>query len=90
MGKEIVLFESEEKRSIGDVSDFLRQLADKLEQNQVILRQGEEEIEVTVPNQVTLELKVEEETKKKGTQRSLEVEIEWMEGDESGGAVTLG
>ena len=28
--------------------------------------------------------------KKGKTQQSLEVEIEWIEGDESGGAVTLG
>jgi amphi-Trp domain-containing protein len=90
MGKEIVLFKSEEKQAIQSVADFLHELADKLAQKEVILRQGEEEITVAVPDQVVLELKVEEEQKKGRTQRSLEVEIEWYEGDQPGGPVTLG
>ena len=48
------------------------------------------EIEVDVPNNVVLELKVEEEDKKGKTQRSLEIEIEWYDGDEAQGPVTLG
>jgi amphi-Trp domain-containing protein len=68
----------------------LHQLADKLAENQVILRQGVEEIVVDVPDNVVLELKVEEEDKKGNVKRTLEVEIEWLDGDESGGVVTLG
>ena len=64
-------------------------MADKLATNQVILRQGDEEIVVDIPDNVVLELKVEEENKKGKMKRTLEVEIEWIEGDESGGAVTL-
>lgn len=90
MGKEIVLFKSEERMDLQSVSAFLHQLADKLAENQVIFRRGGEEIQVTIPDNVVLELKVEEEIKKGTTQRSLEVEIEWIEGDESGGVVTLG
>jgi amphi-Trp domain-containing protein len=90
MGKEVVLFSSEEPRSRGDVATFLRQLADKLDQGQVILRQGKEEVSLNIPNNVVLELKAEEEYKKRKTQRSLEVEIEWYLGDETGGPVSLG
>jgi amphi-Trp domain-containing protein len=90
MGKEVVLFESEERKDLASVVAFLHQLADKLAENQVILRQGSEEIVVDVPNNVVLELKVEEEDKKGKMKRTLEVEIEWMEGDEAGGAVILG
>ena len=90
MGKEIVLFESEERKDLASVVAFLHQLADKLALNQVILRQGDEEIVIDVPNNVVLELKVEEEDKKGKVKRSLEVEIEWLEGDQSGGVVTLG
>ena len=53
------------------------------------MRQGSEEIVVDIPNNVVLELKVEEEDKKGKVKRTLEVEIEWIEGDESGGVVTL-
>jgi hypothetical protein len=42
-----------------------------------------------IPDNVILELKVEEEDKKGKMKRTFEVEIEWIEGDESGGAVTL-
>jgi amphi-Trp domain-containing protein len=90
MAKEIVLFKSEERKDLQSVSAFLHQLADSLENNQVILRQGTEEITLDIPNQVILELKVEEEDKKGKTKHTLEVEIGWIEGDESGGVVTLG
>jgi amphi-Trp domain-containing protein len=90
MGKEIVLFESEERKDLASVVAFLHQLADKLASNQVVLRQGSEEIVVDIPNNVVLELKVEEEDKKGKVKRTLEVEIEWIDGDESGGMVTLG
>ena len=90
MGKETVLFKSEERKDLASAATFLHQLADKLAKNQVILRQGSEEIIVDIPNNVVLELKVEEEDKKGKIKRTLEVEIEWIEGDESGGVVTLG
>ena len=90
MGKEIVLFKSEERKSIQSVAEFLHQFADKLAENKVILRRGTEEIQVNIPDSVILELKVEEEIKKGKTQHSIEIEIEWIEGDESGVAVTLG
>jgi len=90
MGKEIVLFKSEERKDLASVAAFLHQLADKFAGNQVVLRQGTEEIVIDIPNNVVLELKVEEEDKKGKAKRTLEVEIEWIEGDESGSAVTLG
>ncbi len=90
MGKEIVLFKSEERKDLASVVAFLHQLADKLAENQVVLRQGSEEIVIDVPDNVVLELKVEEEDKKGKIKRTIEVEIEWIEGDESGGVVTLG
>jgi len=90
MAKEIVLFKSEEKKDLQSVSAFLHQLADRLAKNRVILRQGTEEITLDIPNHVILEIKVEEEDKKGKTKHTLEVEIEWIEGDESGGGVSLG
>ena len=90
MGKEVVLFKSEERKDLAGVVAFLHQLADKLAKNQVILRQGSEEIVIDVPDNVILELKVEEEDKKGKIKRTLEVEVEWIEGDDSGGVVTLG
>jgi amphi-Trp domain-containing protein len=82
MAKEQILFSSEEKTNAQHVSDFLRQLADKIQAGQVILKQAGEEVTADIPPNLVLEVKLEEEAKKKGTQRSLEVEIEWMVGSE--------
>ena len=92
MGKEVVLFKSEEKRSTAEVAAFLRQLADRVEKQEVILRQGAEELTLTLPGMVTLEVKAEEETSRSGkVTHSLEVELEWKPGGEKqGGALELG
>lgn len=90
MGKETILFSSEEPRSLQSVAEFLHQLAEKLNQNEVIFKQGEQELVVRVPDNVVLEIKVEEEAKKAKTQQSIEIEIEWYQGDEAGGSVSLG
>ena len=90
MGKETILFSSEEKKDLQVVAAFLHQLADKLADNKVILRQGIEEIQVEIPNNVVLEIKVEEELKKNKTKQSLEIEIEWNVGEQAPGGVELG
>lgn len=91
MGEEMVLFSSEERRQVSEVADFLRELANKLQEGQVILRQGDSEVPLTIPKEVVLEIKAEEETKGSGKiKRSLEIEIEWVPGEESLGGVTLG
>jgi amphi-Trp domain-containing protein len=84
MGTEKVLLKSEERKSLGEVAIFLRQLADKVESGQVTLQQADTELSFELPGMVTLEVKVEEEDKKGRTKFDLEVEIEWYEGDEAG------
>ena len=82
MGKEIVLFKSEEKREAGEVAAFLRELADRVEKQEVILRKGKEEVSLQLPPVFTLEVKAEEEHSKKGkVEYSLEIELEWKPGD---------
>ena len=90
MGKETRLFKSEERKSRSDVSVFLHQLADKISEGQVVLRQGREEIALQLPHSLILEVQVEDEDKKaKGIQHSLEVEIKWFD-DEKGGPLEIG
>ena len=90
MGREVVLFKSEEKRMLTEVAEFLHQLADKLAEKQVILRQGNQELVLTIPDRVELEIKAEEEVRRDKTKRQLEIEIEWIEGEDYQGGVTLG
>jgi amphi-Trp domain-containing protein len=89
MGKETRLFKSEERKSRSDVSEFLRQLADRISKGQVVLSQGQEEITLQLPQSVVLEVQVEDEDKgTRGVQHSLEVEIKWFD-DEQGGPLEL-
>lgn len=90
MAKETVLFKSEERKDLSSVVDFLRQLADKLAHNEVTLIQGDNELRLLIPNNVVLEVKVEEEAKQSGVKHSLEIEIEWKEGDDDKGSLSLG
>jgi amphi-Trp domain-containing protein len=91
MGQEVVLFKSEEKRSRAEVAQFLRQLADKVEGGEVVLRQGAEELALNLPSRLTLEVKAEEEATGSGPKHSLEVELEWRPGgEEAAGPLELG
>ena len=78
---EVVLFKSEERKNTQEVAAILRQIADRVESGEVVLTRGQEEVRLQIPPNVTLEIKVEEETKRT-TKKSLEIEIEWPEGEE--------
>ena len=84
MGREIILFETEERKKATEISAFLRTLADKIESGGLTLKAGSNEIALNLPKNLVLEVKVEEEEKKGKTKMSLEVEIEWIVGEEGG------
>ena len=67
---------------------FLRDLVNRLEQGKITLKRGEEELFIEIPEQAVLEIKVEEKTKPGKIKRSLEIEIEWNEGEKA--ELTLG
>lgn len=91
MGKEVILFKSKERKARADVSGFLRQLADKIDEGKVVLKQGAEELALEIPHNLILEIQVEDEDKKrKGLEHSLEVEIKWFDSDAPGGPLELG
>ncbi|AEH44298.1 hypothetical protein Thein_0416 [Thermodesulfatator indicus DSM 15286] len=89
MAQEKVLFKSEEPKSLAEVADFLKTLAEKIVQGKITLRKGSEEITLAIPENVILEIKAEEKIKTSKTKYSLEIEIEWKEG-ETEGPLTLG
>ena len=79
MGREKLLFKSEEKKNSVEIVAFLRNIADKIEQDgSMTLLQGEDRVVLDFPNSMTMEIKVEDEEKKrKGTKRTFEIEFEW-------------
>jgi amphi-Trp domain-containing protein len=84
MGKEIKLFKSEERKNRLEVSEFLHQIADKIEEGRVVLRQGGKEITLELPYNLILDVQAEDEDKKnRGIQHSLELEIKWFDDDQS-------
>lgn len=92
MGKETTLFKSEERKSRTEICEFLRNLADRIEAGGVTLRKGGEEIILDMPEQLVLDIKVEDEQKRsKGVQHSLEIELKWWPGIETkgGGGLSL-
>jgi amphi-Trp domain-containing protein len=89
MGRETRLFKSQERKNRADVAKFLHQLADKISNGNVILSQGAEDLTLQLPQNLVLEVQVEDEEKgTKGIQHSLEVEIKWFD-SEQGGALEL-
>ncbi|OKH19328.1 amphi-Trp domain-containing protein [[Limnothrix rosea] IAM M-220] len=91
MGRETRLFKTKEAKTRTEVSNFLRQIAEKIAQGEVILRQGTEELTLQIPENLILEIQVEDEEKKtKGLQHSLEMEIKWFDNDAASGSLELG
>ena len=89
MAKKQVLFRAEEWKSRESTAAFLRELADSLERGELTLRRGEEEVTLSLPETVELEIEVTEKVKDQKTERELELEIEWTE-EQVEGSVTVG
>lgn len=85
MGRETILFKSEEKKTQAEAAAVLRTIADKVESGTITLTAQGGEVTLDIPEQVTLEIKAEEE-EGQSIKRSLEIEIEWAEGDQAGPA----
>lgn len=80
---EKVLLKSEDLKSLEEIADFLRQLANKIQTGQLTLKQAGEEVNLSLPGKCELEVKVEEEVKADTKKYQLEIEIEWKEGEET-------
>lgn len=90
MGREIVLFKRKERKERDQVADFLRQLADKVSDGNLVLRQGGEEVNLRLPSNLILEIEVEDEHKRiKGVQHKLEIELKWYDREDHGGPLEL-
>ena len=91
MGRETRLFKSEESKKRSEVREFLQQIAQRIGNGEVVLRQGAEELVLQIPENLILEVEVENEDKRsKGLQHSLEIEIKWFDDDGSSGSLELG
>ena len=79
---ENVILKSEEKKSRSEIVEFLKEIAEKIDSGTVKLIQGEETVELSIPDHLTLELKIEEKIKpNKPRKMQLEIELEWPKGE---------
>ena len=78
---ENVILKSEEKKARSEVVSFLREIATKIDSGVVKLVQAESTVELNIPENLQLELKVEEKIKEGKPQKmQLEIELEWNVG----------
>ncbi len=90
MAKKGTLFKSKERRDVQSVAAFLRELADKLEQQELVLQQGADEARLAIPGNIVFALKVKEKSKKRKTKQGIKIKIKWVEGDSARDRVILG
>ena len=77
---ERVLFEMESKMSGAQIAEYMRKIADRVEQGESIkLGSGDQSVELATDRPAEFEVKVEEEN----CEESLELEIEWNSEDKS-------
>lgn len=89
---EEVLFETEQSMDRSDIATYLRTVADRLDAGEEIaLEAGDQQVTLSPPARPTFEVKAERETNG-GSEMSVEFELEWDEGGESGedGTLTIG
>jgi amphi-Trp domain-containing protein len=89
MARKRKLFKSKEQRDAKDVAALLRDLADKIEAGEVVLKQGGQEATLEIPPRVDLKVKAKEKDKKKGTRVTLKLTLKWMKGDMENPTLTL-
>jgi len=83
MAKKNTLIKTKERRNVQEVAAFLRQLADRLERNEVALQRGDEEIKIEIPNRITFKVKAKEKIKKRKTKHQLKMTLKWTDNDKA-------
>ena len=84
-GPKNILFKSKEMKSSQEIADFFRKLADKMDNNQFTLKQGDQEVNIDLPHSsIEFELELEEKSKSRSIKREFEIEMEWYENSSEG------
>ncbi|GAB7013515.1 amphi-Trp domain-containing protein [Halolamina salina] len=79
---EELLFKTESDRSRSEIADYLRKVADSLDEGgEISLQAGSESVTLNPPERPTFEVKVEREGPADRPEKSIEFELEWTEGE---------
>ncbi|GEM_PF-5211504 len=77
MSEKKTIYEEKGRKNLEDVISFLRITANCLEQGSFVLKQDDKTIELSMPKEIKIEIKLDEKTKKEGIRYALELELEW-------------
>lgn len=80
MSKETKLFKSKVQKNRNEISDQLHLIADKIRSGQLNLEQEGNQLTLAFPEDLTLEIELEDKLKKQGTRHCLQIEIKWYDG----------
>ena len=90
MSAKNTLFRSKETLERREVVELLHQLADSLERDELVLRQGEQSTRLQVPKTVALQIKAASQDKRENTKHAVSLKLSWREGEEPQGEVSIG
>ena len=82
MAREVRIMKASERQNREQLADFLVGLADQIRAGEVIFVQGSETVSTELPENVKVDIEIEDEHKRRGTKRELEIEISWYHGDD--------
>ncbi|ELY58485.1 amphi-Trp domain-containing protein [Natronococcus jeotgali] len=85
---EEVLFKFERSMERPEIADYLRSVADSIDDGEFTLEAGGESVSMAPPMRPTFEIKAERETSSSGgpAELSVEFELEWNEGEDGDGS----
>lgn len=79
-----IMYKSEQQMSRSQLAAFLRDMADRIENQNLVLKSNGQEATVEIPEQVELEVEYQSKQKAAGPRYELELEVEWGSGTGSG------
>ncbi len=83
MAKKVRLFSRKEPKSRQEASEFLSQLSERLAEGQVTLRQAGEDLNLEIPQNLRMKVKVTKKPERtNGARHKMTLQLIWHEGDQ--------
>lgn len=91
MAKKTRLFRQKERKTRAEVSEFIQQLGEKIGEGEIVLLQTPEDLELAIPQHMSLKVKVTKKTKPtKGTKHKLTLKLTWYDSEQDEDQLALG
>lgn len=71
------LYRLEQKKTRQEIADFLKKVAGEVEAGKLTLSEGSMKTELDLPQELTLDIDVDQDMEKEGLETSVEFELKW-------------